>query len=205
MKKDTKKENPEETTPVEVKNEEVKVEEVKTEEVKVEEPKAEEPKVVEVKNEEVKVEEPKTEEPKAEEVKTEEVKVEEPKTEEPKVVEVKAEEIKVEEPKVEETTSQPVSPNSNFQQNQASQTPPVQNAGPEGKSKTAAGVLGILLGCFGVHNFYLGYTGKAVAQLLITLLSFFTLGWVSSIWGLVEGILILTGSINVDGKGNKLV
>lgn len=33
------------------------------------------------------------------------------------------------------------------------------------KSKIAAGLLGIFLGCFGVHNFYLGYTGKAVAQL----------------------------------------
>lgn len=39
------------------------------------------------------------------------------------------------------------------------------------KSKIAAGLLGIFLGYFGVHNFYLGYTGKAVAQLLITLLT----------------------------------
>ena len=36
---------------------------------------------------------------------------------------------------------------------------------PTAKSKIAAGILGILLGCFGVHNFYLGYTGKAVGQL----------------------------------------
>ena len=34
-----------------------------------------------------------------------------------------------------------------------------------GKSKVAAGLLAIFLGAFGVHNFYLGYTGKAVAQL----------------------------------------
>jgi len=46
---------------------------------------------------------------------------------------------------------------------------------------------------FGVHNFYLGNTGKAVAQLLLTVI-----GWiliigpaVAGIWGLVEGILIL--------------
>ena len=57
----------------------------------------------------------------------------------------------------------------------------------------AAGLLGIFLGCFGVHNFYLGNTGKAVAQLLLTVI-----GWiliigpaVAGIWGLVEGILIL--------------
>ncbi len=34
----------------------------------------------------------------------------------------------------------------------------------EQKSKIVAGILGILLGAFGVHNFYLGYTGKAVAR-----------------------------------------
>lgn len=60
-----------------------------------------------------------------------------------------------------------------------------------GKSKIAAGVLGILLGGLGIHNFYLGFTGKAIAQLLITLLSVGFLSWVSAIWGLVEGILIL--------------
>ena len=59
------------------------------------------------------------------------------------------------------------------------------------KSKVAAGLLGIFLGCFGAHNFYLGYTGKAVAQLLITLLSFGILAPVSVLWGFVEGIVIL--------------
>lgn len=73
------------------------------------------------------------------------------------------------------------------------------------KSKMAAGLLGIFLGSLGVHNFYLGYTGKAIAQLLISLLSCGTLSWASAIWGLIEGILILTGSINTDGNGNPLV
>ena len=73
------------------------------------------------------------------------------------------------------------------------------------KSKIAAGLLGIFLGSFGVHNFYLGYTGKAVGQLLITVLSCGFLSFVSAIWGLVEGILILTGSINVDAEGNYLI
>jgi TM2 domain-containing membrane protein YozV len=62
---------------------------------------------------------------------------------------------------------------------------------PNAKSKIAAGLLGIFLGAFGVHNFYLGRTGIAVVQLLLTLLSLFFLSWVSAIWGLVEGILIL--------------
>lgn len=72
------------------------------------------------------------------------------------------------------------------------------------KSKLAAGLLGIFLGGLGVHNFYLGYTGKAVAQLLITVLSCFILSWVSIIWGLIEGILILVGNINKDASGNLL-
>ncbi len=77
--------------------------------------------------------------------------------------------------------------------------------GTNPKSKIAAGLLGIFLGAFGVHNFYLGYTGKAVAQLLITVLSCGFLSFVSYIWGLIEGILILTGSINIDAEGNSLV
>ncbi len=75
------------------------------------------------------------------------------------------------------------------------------------KSKIAAGLLGVFLGSFGVHNFYLGYTSKAVAQLLLTLV-----GWIACglgpiaawIWGLIEGIMILTGSIDTDADGNKL-
>jgi TM2 domain-containing membrane protein YozV len=77
---------------------------------------------------------------------------------------------------------------------------------PLAKSKLAAGLLGIFVGAFGIHNFYLGYTGKAIAQLLLTVV-----GWilifgpmVAGIWGLVEGILILTGSIDKDASGRPL-
>ncbi len=70
----------------------------------------------------------------------------------------------------------------------------------EQKSKLTAGLLGIFLGCFGVHNFYLGYTGKAIAQIALTVLC---LG-VGGIWGFVEGIMILVGSINKDAKGVPL-
>lgn len=104
----------------------------------------------------------------------------------------------------------------NFCQNCAHPSPPgavhCQNCGVglrpvivgEQKSKIAAGVLGILVGYFGVHNFYLGNTGKAIAQLLITVVSCGVLSPVSAIWGLVEGIMILTGSINVDANGVPL-
>ena len=75
---------------------------------------------------------------------------------------------------------------------------------PNQKSKMAAGLLGIFLGAFGIHNFYLGYTGKALAQLLMTVLSCGILSVASAIWGLVEGIQILTGTINTDAEGRPL-
>lgn len=79
---------------------------------------------------------------------------------------------------------------------------------PGAKSKMAAGLLGIFLGGLGVHNFYLGYTTKAVIQLVVSLVGgVITLGLAAlamEIWGLVEGIMILTGKINVDGKGMPL-
>lgn len=89
---------------------------------------------------------------------------------------------------------------------------PDANTNPNAKSKMAAGLLGIFLGSFGVHNFYLGYTTKAVIQLVCTIvgiiLSCLGIGALIvfgiSIWGLVEGIMILCGSIKVDGQGNPL-
>ena len=76
----------------------------------------------------------------------------------------------------------------------------------EAKSKLVAGLLGIFLGSLGIHNFYLGYTTKAVIQLVICLVgSCLIIGpLVAGVWGLVEGIMIPTGKINVDGKGNPL-
>lgn len=73
-----------------------------------------------------------------------------------------------------------------------------------GKSKVAAGLFGIFLGSLGIHNFYLGYTGKAVAQLLITVLSCGILSPISYIWGLIEGIMILSGDVVKDANGNSL-
>lgn len=76
-----------------------------------------------------------------------------------------------------------------------------KNTDPNAKSKMAAGLLGIFFGGWGVHSFYLGYTGKGIAQIFVTL---FTCG-IGAIWGVIEGILILTGSINTDANGNPLV
>ena len=73
-----------------------------------------------------------------------------------------------------------------------------------GKSRIASGLLGILLGGLGIHNFYLGYTGKAVAQLLITVLSFGILAFIPAIWGLIEGVMILTDKNYLDADGYPL-
>lgn len=77
------------------------------------------------------------------------------------------------------------------------------------KNKIAAGVLGILLGAFGIHNFYLGYNGKGLVQLLITVLSFGFLSFISATWGLIEGILILVSHPDEkwgqDARGYNLV
>jgi TM2 domain-containing membrane protein YozV len=75
------------------------------------------------------------------------------------------------------------------------------------KSKLTAGLLGIFIGGLGVHRFYLGYTGIGVAQLILALFGIFTCGITTiaaHIWGLIEGIMILTGSINKDSDGNSL-
>ena len=69
------------------------------------------------------------------------------------------------------------------------------------KSRLAAGVLGIVLGWLGIHRFYLGYIGTGIAQIAVTL---FTCGIGGTIWGLIEGILILTGAFNKDANGQPL-
>lgn len=83
---------------------------------------------------------------------------------------------------------------------------------PRQKSKVAAGLLGIFLGGLGVHNFYLGFTSRAVVQLTVTLLGclffwlvlpfFAAIGM--AVWGLVEGIMILAGNRPWDANGIPL-
>ncbi|RSX55547.1 hypothetical protein D2E26_0110 [Bifidobacterium dolichotidis] len=68
------------------------------------------------------------------------------------------------------------------------------------------------MGGFGVANFYLGYTGKAVAQLLLTLIGWIAFGLgpiAAALWGLIEGIMILCSNqgdpLHRDGKGVELL
>lgn len=68
------------------------------------------------------------------------------------------------------------------------------------KSKIAAGLLGIFLGAYGIHRFYLGDATTGVLQILVTIV---TCG-IGGIWGFIEGIMILAGSIDRDAMGRKL-
>ena len=70
------------------------------------------------------------------------------------------------------------------------------------KTKVAAGVLAILLGSFGVHKFYLGYTKQGIMMLAGTIVGLILAIVIIGIFlviavgviGLVEGILYLTQS-----------
>ena len=82
--------------------------------------------------------------------------------------------------------------------------PPFGQPPYEQKSKLAAGLLGIFLGGLGIHNFYLGYQSRGLIQLLVSLLTCGIGAVPMSIWGLIEGIQILTGSISVDANNVPL-
>ena len=69
------------------------------------------------------------------------------------------------------------------------------------KQKLVAGLLGIFLGAWGVHQFYLGDNKKGIIRIIVTVV---TCG-IGGIWGFIEGILILCGNINTDAQGNPLV
>lgn len=65
------------------------------------------------------------------------------------------------------------------------------------KNRYLAGLFGIFLGAFGVHNFYLERTGRGIVQVLLC--------WtgISAVWGFIEGLLCLFGQYK-DGKGQLL-
>lgn len=67
------------------------------------------------------------------------------------------------------------------------------------RSRLVAGLLGIFLGWLGIHRYYLGYHGWGTIQLI---LGISTCG-ISWIWGLVEGIICLTGGMT-DADGREL-
>lgn len=76
------------------------------------------------------------------------------------------------------------------------------------RSKLVAGILGIVFGAFGIHNFYLGFNKQAGIQLGLGLAGLLTCGittLVSAAWGVIEGIQILSGSKSKDTDGKPLI
>lgn len=57
------------------------------------------------------------------------------------------------------------------------------------QKKLIAGILAILVGCFGVHKFYLGYITAGIIQLVLSLVC-----GIGGIIGLIEGIMYLIKS-----------
>ncbi|WP_206518017.1 DUF1707 domain-containing protein [Rhodococcus sp. X156] len=71
------------------------------------------------------------------------------------------------------------------------------------KVRVTAGTLQIVLGCLGIGRFYTGHYGVGTAQLLITVLSQGTLAPLVILWGVIDGILMLTGFVS-DRRGRPL-
>lgn len=74
-------------------------------------------------------------------------------------------------------------------QNPTSPPPP---RGEANSKKVTAGILGILLGGLGIHKFVLGMNTPGLIMLLATVLTCGLAGIVTSIIGLIEGIIYLT-------------
>jgi TM2 domain-containing membrane protein YozV len=68
------------------------------------------------------------------------------------------------------------------------------------KSRLTAGILGILLGSIGVHRFYLGNIGIGILQIIVSLITF----GIGSLWGFIEGIIIVAGGNWKDAQGRPL-
>lgn len=71
------------------------------------------------------------------------------------------------------------------------------------KNRVTAGVLAILLGTMGVHDFYLGNTKKGIIHLIMFFTGIFSIA--STVWSIYDGIMLFCGKINKDGEGNILL
>lgn len=82
-------------------------------------------------------------------------------------------------------------------------TPP---AGYQQKSRMAAGLLAILVGCLGIHNFYMGFNTRGTIQLVLCLAGgVITCGLgalAAVVWGFIEGVMLLSSNgPQFDGNG----
>lgn len=73
---------------------------------------------------------------------------------------------------------------------------PVFSSSKSDRSRLVGGILNLLIP--GVGRMYLGYSAIGVLQLVLTLCG------VGYIWSFIDGILILSGSVRMDGYGREL-
>jgi TM2 domain-containing membrane protein YozV len=74
---------------------------------------------------------------------------------------------------------------------------PLFAASRQPRSRTTFIVLGVFLGALGVHNFYAGYTGRAVGQLCLSVLTVGYLAVVSWIWAVIEICVVQKDSAGI--------
>ena len=74
--------------------------------------------------------------------------------------------------------------------------------GTSTKSRTTYVLLGIFLGGLGIHNFYAGYTGRAIAQLLISLLTWWLIFPLIAVW---IWVIVEVCMVTQDAQGNRFV
>lgn len=69
------------------------------------------------------------------------------------------------------------------------------------RSRLTAGILQIFCGSLGIGRFYLGCKTYAALQIISSVV---TCGIGGVIWGIADGIMILTGAVRYDGNGKLL-
>jgi TM2 domain-containing membrane protein YozV len=65
------------------------------------------------------------------------------------------------------------------------------------KSRAVGGILNLIIP--GVGRMYLGYGAMGILQFILALC-----GGVGIVWSFIDGILILTGTVKMDGFGREL-
>ena len=70
------------------------------------------------------------------------------------------------------------------------------------KNRLLALLLALLVGCFGIHRFYVGKTGTGVLMILLdlTIVGFAVTG----VWAMVDALFIAFGEFT-DGNGDKIL
>jgi len=62
-------------------------------------------------------------------------------------------------------------------------------------------LLGVFLGGLGIHNFYVGYFGRGIAQLLVSLLTGWLIFPLLAVW---IWVIVELCTVTADAKGNAL-